>query len=495
MRYLNTIFLMTALCCCAAAYAGNDTSYLPSIGIEKGKVVKDGRTVRLTMSVDLSGMKIRTQHTVALIPVLVAADSSREIVFPPVVIDGKVRNKVYLRAQRMESVDLPPYHIEDSVQVIIRRQNRKEQVYDYMAELPYQRWMLDGRIEIREEVHGCVNCGEGEDERPLLPAVLPTYIPDYALDTIAPEPEPIKVRAETRTARLQFRQDSYKILPGFKNNRAELDTVSSSIALVKKNTDVTITGIYVTGYASPEGSVAYNLILSENRAKALVDYIRTHDGISEDMLHVTWKGEDWEGFEEMLGRIKSLMGLDQIKDLIAAYPDDRDYCELQFQKLEPKEIYQRLLAEIYPALRRNEYRIEYNVRNFNIEEARRMVEERPDLLSLTEMYKVAGSYGKGTEGYDRVMAAAALCFPDAPAVLNDRALDAIARGEYSEAADLLERSAATYENPSLTNTLGVAYAGAGEFYKAEEAFRRASDAGSVTAGHNLAEVRQVIDQL
>ena len=51
--------------------------------------------------------------------------------------------------------------------------------------------------------------------------------------------------------------------------RAELDEVSNSILLVKQNEDVKITGIYISGYASPEGSMAHNLVLSENRAKAL----------------------------------------------------------------------------------------------------------------------------------------------------------------------------------------------------------------------------------
>ena len=275
-------------------HAENETSYLPLIGIRQGGVVKQGRTVELTMSVDLSKAKIRTQHTVALTPVLMSADSSREVTFPPIVIDGKTRHKVYLRAQRLESVELPPFH-NDSAQVIIRHSS-KGQHYDYAATVPYERWMLDGRIKIREEVHGCVNCDKGKAEQSLWAGILPAYVPDYKLDSIAPEPEPVKVRAETRTARLQFRQDSYNILPGFKNNRAELDTVSNSIELVKKNTDVRIIGIYITGYASPEGSMAHNMALSENRAKALADYIRRYDAIAPEMLHVDWKGEDWEGF-------------------------------------------------------------------------------------------------------------------------------------------------------------------------------------------------------
>ena len=56
-------------------HAENETSYLPLIGIRQGGVVKQGRTVELTMSVDLSKAKIRTQHTVALTPVLMSADT------------------------------------------------------------------------------------------------------------------------------------------------------------------------------------------------------------------------------------------------------------------------------------------------------------------------------------------------------------------------------------------------------------------------------------
>ena len=154
--------------------------------------------------------------------------------------------------------------------------------------------------------------------------------------------------------------------------------------------------------------MAHNMALSENRAKALADYIRRYDAIAPEMLHVDWKGEDWEGF-----------------------------VRVQLQKLVPPTIYHRLLTEIYPALRRNEYRIEYNVRNFNLEEARRMVDERPDLLSLSEMYKVADSYGKGTPGYDKVMATALRYFPASPSALNENAVNAISREEYAKAVELL----------------------------------------------------------
>ncbi|MGN1109661.1 MAG: tetratricopeptide repeat protein, partial [Oscillospiraceae bacterium] len=181
--------------------------------------------------------------------------------------------------------------------------------------------------------------------------------------------------------------------------------------------------------------------------------------------------------------------------IIERYPNERDFCELQLRKLVPPTIYHRLLTELYPVLRRNEYRIEYNVRNFDLEEAKRQIETRPDLLSLSEMYKVAGAYGKGTPEYDKVMAVAVRYFPTSPAALNENALSAIAREEYDVAIELLEKSETAAQTAELLNTLGVAYAKAGQYDKAEDTFRRAAEAGSETARHNLEEVRQVMDQL
>jgi len=66
------------------------------------------------------------------------------------------------------------------------------------------------------------------------------------------------------------------------------------------------------------------------------------------------------------------------------------------------------------------------------------------LLSLTEMYKVAASYEKGSPGYGKVMQVAARYFPDAPAVLNDLALEAMAKKEYDKAVQLLEYSKVTF---------------------------------------------------
>ncbi|MEY8708627.1 DUF3868 domain-containing protein [Bacteroides faecichinchillae] len=496
MKHLYSSIILLALALRPIiAHADNETSYLPEIGIHHREVVRQNWEVELKMVVDLNRLKMRTQHTVVLTPVLVSADGNREAAFPPVVIDGKTRSKVYLRAQRLQSVKLPPHH-DGSAQVVIRRINGKEQSYDYRAAMPYERWMLNGRIEIRERVSGCANCGKGDAQQPVPEAAeaLAAFVPQYSVADVAPAPEPVKMRAEARTARLQFRQNSSNILSGYKNNQAELDSVSASIELVRQNSDVTITGISITGYASPEGNEAYNLVLSEKRARALADYVGRHNDIPADKLHVEWKGEDWEGFVRVLDDYPQLLNRNEVLAIIERYPNERDFCELQLRKLVPPTIYQRLLNEIYPTLRRNEYRIEYNVRNFSIEEAKRQIKIRPDLLSVSEMYKVAESYGKDADGYREALLTAAHTYPDNVAAVVNAARVEMERGDADAAIRLLAKSRVGNESEVL-NALGVAYARSGQYDKAREVLQQALKAGSAEAQTNLKQLEGVVADL
>ena len=106
MKRIYPLLLLMLACNPVGLYAENETGYLSSIDIRQGNVLKQNRTVALKMSVDLSKTRIRTQHTVALTPVLVSADGTREVAFPPIVIDGKTRHKVYLRAQRLSLIHI-----------------------------------------------------------------------------------------------------------------------------------------------------------------------------------------------------------------------------------------------------------------------------------------------------------------------------------------------------------------------------------------------------
>ncbi len=495
----KTFAILLALVLGAMTLQANNVSYLSSLKISDKALEKNGREITLKMNIGMEELKMSKQHTMSLTPVLVSKDGSRELEFPPVVIDGKIRDKVYQRAQILESVELPPYHTED-VMIIINSHKQEETSYAYQATAPYERWMLDGKVELREEVYGCVNCAQGESADQLLPLVLQTFYPAYtAAGRIEPEPEPVKVREENRTARINFKQGRYEILRDFKNNRAELDTVTNSILLVKNNPDVTITGIYIDGYASPEGTIASNETLSKNRAYALSQFIQKNVKVDDSLLHVAWHGEDWDGFKKMMledNRLPGLLKRDEVVKVLKESTGDSDQLQKEIEAIDPRsEIYVEILNALYPELRRNEYKVVYDVRNFNLEEARTMILTRPDLLSLKEMYMVAGSYEKGSEEYERTMKIAAERYPDSPAVVSDMAHDLMDAKDYEGVIKLLEGSHLTDASPVLQNMLGVAYANSYDPYKAEKAFSKAAESGYEEAAKNLEQVRKVIDQL
>ena len=58
--------------------------------------------------------------------------------------------------------------------------------------------------------------------------------------------------------------------------------------------------------------------------------------------------------------------------------------------------------------------VEYNIRNFTLEEARDIIYRDPSQLSLEEMHRVALSYPSGSDEYKEVFEIAVRMYPDDP---------------------------------------------------------------------------------
>jgi len=67
---------------------------------------------------------------------------------------------------------------------------------------------------------------------------------------------------------LDFPLNKTHILPDFRGNQKELDKIRGILDSITSNPDYEITGIYLTGYASPEGSYAQNEVLSRDPHKS-----------------------------------------------------------------------------------------------------------------------------------------------------------------------------------------------------------------------------------
>ena len=90
--------------------------------------------------------------------------------------------------------------------------------------------------------------------------------------------QPVEVGEKVVLRNIFFDRDKYELLP---DSKAELGKL---IAFLSKNTAM---HIEIGGHTDSEGSEAHNITLSQNRAKAVYDYL-TANGIIADRL--TFKG-------------------------------------------------------------------------------------------------------------------------------------------------------------------------------------------------------------
>ena len=93
---------------------------------------------------------------------------------------------------------------------------------------------------------------------------------------MTPKPEPVKTRSDRFIARFNFRVNRSELLPELGNNRVEFARVDSVAKAILLNTDVKVKNVSIDGYASPEGTDAANLKLSQNRALSFAGYSPSH---------------------------------------------------------------------------------------------------------------------------------------------------------------------------------------------------------------------------
>lgn len=456
---------------------------------EVKNLTTDRANGRLTidMDIDISNIEVGADETLILTPAIEKNGNSLEL--PSVEIMGR---RAYMHYRRNEEIPVTnnPFYAERIAKRAERKAGQKQTV-NYTATVPFAEWMRGSTVVVKEGSCGCDQTPIALGDNNVGRVLHEIYYPQYIISFVEPEPEPIKVRAESHSAYINFKVDRYEILENYKSNNTELASIVNSIEKVKDDDDLTITSITIEGWASPEGTEQHNKILSENRANSLADYVTKKTAIARDDIHAIGRGEDWINLKTIVEGT-TILSKDKILEIInsSATLDQKDQ---QLNDLVPPTIYQRLLGEIYPRLRRNDYRIEYNVRNFNIEEAKALVDSDPRKLSVGELYKVAGTYEKGSKEYNHVMAVAAKTYPSVVAAAVNQASLLMAEKKYAEALDVLSKS--DQNDARILAAQGYAYINMGDQAKAKAAWEKAAAKGQADAKHNLEELDKHLKSL
>ncbi len=424
MKKLYTLIYM--LGCTSFLYAQNpeEGTFL----VKEKNAERVGEDLVITMKADISSMQISRNQSLVCTPLVESGDSVRALA--PIIINGKVRHILYERMERTGKKELE-----------IRRYNDTEQQVDYLARTPYADWMEKADVTLVMDDCGCgwKALSQNRDKLFALNFAEPVVI-DPMLVYVKPAPEEVKARHLDGSAYLDFPVNQITINPDYRNNSVELRKIQQTVEAVKNDPYATITSLSIKGYASPEGTYKGNAYLAENRAKALLNYVKDRYDLSGVELSVDFEPEDWEGLEAAVEK-GNLPDKEELLAIIRAdEPADWDAREWKLKSLNGGSSYKILLRDVYPALRHSDYRVNYHIRNFSVDEAKQIIQSDPSKLSLNEMFLVAETYETGSEPFNEVFEVAVRMYPDDPVSNLNAAISAINTRQLGKAKRYLAKA-------------------------------------------------------
>ena len=438
--------------------------------IRNAEISRHRDSVTVSMQMDVTDTRIKSGGSLILAPRLSGADGKGSAYVPPVELMGRKR-RIYLQRNPETA------YTSDEMYRVIEKKRKEKQLVEYTVTVPYASWMEHSRLQIVEDLCGCGKVESGNLNE-LAQADL-SFRPRLAY--VVPEAEPVKARELSGKSFLDFRVNRTEIDPSYRQNPVELKRILASIDTVKNDRDFTVTEITIKGYASPEGSYAVNKRLAEGRTEALKKYIVDRYGFDKSVIRVESEPENWQGLVEYVSA-SNLNDKEQILDFIENGPSDIDQKEKQMRAKFPAS-YNVLLNDCYPGLRRTDYRIDYVIRSFKLEEAKALVKTAPRRLSLEEMFAVAQTYEPGSEDFNRVFDVAVKMYPDDETANINAANALLEQGRAEEALKYLDK--VKNSSPEAANARGVAYILLKDYEKAGRYIGKALEGHLEEAAHNM----------
>lgn len=393
----------------------------------------------ISMVLDLNDIEIASGNSMVCTPIIEREDSV--IALPRLIINGRSRHILYERTGR---------NPQEDGEFELRRYNGTEQTFDYHARIPFHKWMEKSEVSLVTDVCGCGWEALQNEKSPLFPInMVQPIVLKPLLAYVVPQAEDVKKRSIEGSAFLDFPVNKITIYPDYRKNPSELQKIRETIEVVRNDKYATITEVSIKGYASPEGSYSNNAYLAENRAKALLNYVRNLYNFKDARFTVDFEPEDWAGLERMV-KESDLEGKEEILAIIHAdAPKDWDQREWKLKSVNGGADYRIILQDIYPALRHSDYAVKYTIRNFTVDEAKDLIYTDPKQLSLNEMFQVAQTYEPGSEKYNEIFEIAVRMYPNDPVSNLNAAITAIdsrrfdaARRYLAKAADVPEKKLA-----------------------------------------------------
>lgn len=419
--------------------AQNTKDITLGVSIKSFNINREGKYLTVKMNLDLNKLDVDANRAVLLTPRLVNGTDSLDL--PAVGIYGRRRYYYYVR-NGIGS-------ISGESETIYRASSKPDSVaYNNLAE--YEKWMDGATLKFHRSDWGCCHEIVAEYEG-ILGRHREAFFPELIF--VQPKAEIMKSRSLSGSAYIDFPVDQTVIYPDYRRNTTELGKIQATIDSVRNDKDVTITSVWLKGFASPESPYKHNTELAIGRTAALKKHIGQLYHFADSIIQTDYEPEDWAG----LRRYVEQSNINYRTEILALIDSDMepDAKEAKIKRTYPDE-YRFMLQNFYPALRHTDYRIDYNIRKFNkVEEIKRIMAEQPQKLSLNEFYLVAGKYEPGTDEFTDVFETAVRMFPNDEIANLNAANAAIRRDDFATARRYLDKAGDSAEAVYARGALAI----------------------------------------
>ena len=411
----------------------------PGVSIENFNMNREGKYLTVEINLDLNKLNVDANRAVLLTPRLVNGTDSLDL--PSVGIYGRRRYYYYVR-NGIGS-------ISGENETVYRAAGKPDSVaYNNLAE--YEDWMDGATLKFHRSDWGCCHEILAEYEG-IVGRHREAFFPELVF--VQPKAEVMKSRSLSGSAYIDFPVDQTVIYPDYRRNTVELGKIQATIDSVRNDTDITITSVWLKGFASPESPYKHNTDLAIGRTAALKKHIGQLYHFADNIIQTDYEPEDWAG----LRRYVEQSNIDHRTEILVMIDSDMepDAKEAKIKRTYPEE-YRFMLQNFYPALRHTDYRIDYNIRTFSeADEIRRIMAEQPQKLSLNEFYLVAGKYEPGTDEFTEVFNTAVRMFPNDEIANLNAANAAIRRDDFGTARRYLDKAGDSAEAVYARGALAV----------------------------------------
>lgn len=487
MKKISAILAVATLLIPIGAISQNRTVF-GNIVIHPVTVAQQGDSLHINMDVLLDENSLRSRMSVELTPILTA--DSQQTALAPIVIKGRNNYKSYLR--RMALLDRNDRQQTSQPFMLLRAFGKaKYDTATYCVSMPYKLWMEGSHIEVNECVTGCNQQIYLSDQAEVagvvtepIESIAPYTITPF-VSFVQPAVEQVKRRDVQAEVYLDFAVNQSVIRPGYGNNPTELQKITSMIDEIRSDTNITVRSLDITGYASPEGSLSHNKWLSEQRAYALRNYLSSKYPFPKRLYSIRFGGENWQWLDALVEK-SDMPARDEVLRIIRTVSLE-DGRETQIMKLQGGVPYRYMLKEMFPKLRVAICTINYDVCDFNVEQAKQVILTRPQNLSLNEMYLVAETYDHSSPEFVAAFRTAAQYFPDDATANINAAAASLAEGD-TVAAEAYMSKLTSQDSHEVNNLRGVEAMLTGDYASARTFLERASAAGNKDAAMNLEEL-------